>query len=299
MGSTGLVSGFLAKTSTPGVSDSQHAYQILARNETQPLTLVLGYTETGRHFNPEVGFLSRPGGFRKLEAQAVTRLRPQHSRRFQEFRPHTTFRAYWDPTGFQQTGYWHIDHQMEFKNSFEVSAGINLTREGVLKPFDSYPGITVQPGTYDHREGQLSFQTNGGAPVYSRTQVTAGGYFGGSRVSVQQNVRVRVGETLTSELSYTRNDIDLPAGRFVTNLGRLRLSYSFNPRVFVQSLIQYNDRDRVWSSNFRFGWLQQANAGVFFVYSDSHFFEDPMRDLSRPPDRSFIVKISRQFDLLN
>ena len=52
------------------------------------------------------------------------------------------------------------------------------------------------------------------------------------------------------------------------------MSYSFSPRVFVQSLIQYNDRADAWTSNFRFGWLQQANTGVFLVYTDSHDLDD-------------------------
>ena len=38
------MSGFVARTQTPGLSGSEHAYQIGARNETQPLTLALTYT---------------------------------------------------------------------------------------------------------------------------------------------------------------------------------------------------------------------------------------------------------------
>jgi hypothetical protein len=68
--------------------------------------------------------------------------------------------------------------------------------------------------------------------------------------------------------------------------------------VFVQSLVQYNDRSNSWSSNFRFGWLQQANTGIFVVYTDAHLI-DELPFVRREPDRSFIVKISRMFDVLN
>ena len=37
----------------------------------------------------------------------------------------------------------------------------------------------------------------------------------------------------TTELSYQRNDVNLPWGEFVTNLVRTRVSYSFNPRTFI------------------------------------------------------------------
>jgi hypothetical protein len=72
--------------------------------------------------------------------------------------------------------------------------------------------------------------------------VTAGGFFGGDRVQLNPQFRLRVGDRFNTEISWDRNDVDLPWGQFVTNLGRTRVSYSFSPRVFVQGLLQYNDR---------------------------------------------------------
>jgi hypothetical protein len=180
----------------------------------------------------------------------------------------------------------------------EFHTGMNVTREGVLRPFEIYPGVFVPPGTYDHVEAQLVVQSNQGAAVYGRLQFNAGGFFGGDRIGLRPELRVRVGDVFSTELSLDRNDIDLAGGRFVTNLARARVSYSFSPRIFVQSLVQYNDRADVWSSNFRFGWLQQANTGLFVVYTDSHLIDD-IRSAPRQADRSFIVKISRMFDALN
>ena len=308
IGTTGLVTGFVARTMTPGVSTSQHAYQILARRETQPITLNASFTETGRHFNPEVGFLTREGGFRKIEAQIFTRLRRTDWTRFQEIRPHTFYRGYWNLDGFQETGYWHVDSHWELKNGYEFHTGVNFTREGVVSNFEIYPEVGVAPGTYDHVETQLVLQTNEAAAVSSRLQFRAGGYFGGDRVEIELPLRIRAGEAFNTELSWTRNAIDLPVGSFVTNLASARVSYSFSPRLFVQSLVQYNDRADVWSTNFRFGWLQQANTGVFVVYTDSHTLDDrdgfallegPRDPAPRRADRSFTVKVSRMFDVLN
>jgi hypothetical protein len=298
IGRTGLVSGFVARTATPGVTESQHAFQLQARNDTEPLTLSLGYLETGRNFNPEVGFLSRTGGFRKVDGLVFSRLRPKSFARFQEIRPHSVYRAFWNHDGFQETGFWHIDTAWELKNGAEFSTGINLTREGVVEPFPIYPGVEVPAGTYDHREAQLSVQSNQGAPIAGRLQVNAGGFFGGDRVSVSPQLRFRIGDSFSSEFSWDRNAIDLPGGSFTTNLARSRVSYSFSPRMFVQSLVQYNDRANTWSSNFRFGWLQRANTGLFVVYTDSHLIDEiPFRPGNA--DRSFIVKFSRMFDALD
>ena len=298
IGETGMVSGYLARSATAGVSGSQHAYQVQARNDTQPLTLSLTFLETGEHFNPEVGFLSRTGGFRKVEGLMFSRLRPQSWSKFQEIRPHSNYRSYWNHSGFWETGYWHIDSSWELKSAWEFSTGMNLTHEGVVSGFEIYPGVLVPPGAYDHAESQLAIQSNDGAPVSGRLQVTAGGFFGGSRVRLNPQFRVRVGDRFNTEIAWDRNDVDLPSGQFVTNLGRTRVSYSFSPRVFVQGLVQYNDRANVWSSNFRFGWLQQANTGLFVVYTDSQLVDD--RGLGTEiADRSLIIKFSQMFDALN
>ncbi len=83
----------------------------------------------------------------------------------------------------------------------------------------------------------------------------------------------------------------------MTNLVRTRVSYSFNPRTFVQGLLQYNDRADLWSMNLRFGWLQAANTGLFVVYTDTHALDDLFVRPERT-DRSLIVKFSRMFDVL-
>ena len=133
--------------------------------------------------------------------------------------------------------------------------------------------------------------------------IGVGGAFGGDRLRITEALRVRGGETFSATVSYTRSDFSLPQGDFVTNLARVRASYSFSAQVFAQALLQYNDRADVWSSNFRFGWLQQANTGLFIVYTDSHPFDqiEPGFGTSRSfgPDRSLAVKFSRMFDVLD
>ena len=119
-----------------------------------------------------------------------------------------------------------------------------------------------------------------------------GGLFGGPRSTVS----LRLGERFNTQVSWERNDLELPGDAFVTNLGRLRLNYSFTTRVFVQALVQYNDRRRLWSSNVRLGMLSDANTGLFIVYDDIEGFER-FRPLGG--GRSLTVKYSHLLDLLN
>jgi hypothetical protein len=64
--------------------------------------------------------------------------------------------------------------------------------------------------------------------------------------------------------------------------------------MFLQSLVQYNNVSNITSVNARFGWLQNANTGLFIVFNiiqDTGFMD-------RYNNQSVTIKYSYQFDLL-
>jgi hypothetical protein len=297
IGDNTTVSGFVSRTQTPGLDTGrQYAYNVRSRTNVPRLDLEIGYQEVGEAFNPEVGFLSR-SAYRKGDVRVNTRFRPKDFWNLQELRPHASWRAFWGFDDFQETGYLHLDNHWQFKNAYEVHTGVNLLVDGVRTPFQIYPGVYVPPGMYRNQEAQLVFMTNQGAPFSLEVRSNIGGFFSGDRVNLSPTFRGRLGDTLTTELAYVRNDVHLPEGDFATNLGRLRVSYSFSTRMFLQGLVQYNDRADLWSMNFRFGWLQAANTGLFIVYNDTRYLYDLIEQPERT-DRSLVIKFSRMFDLL-
>jgi hypothetical protein len=107
-------------------------------------------------------------------------------------------------------------------------------------------------------------------------------------------LRGRIKDALNASVAWERNDVSLAGGRFVTNLVRTRVSYSFSPRLYLQALLQYNDRIDNWSTNVRLGWLQTAKTGLFLVVN-----ENREADAWSPRDRSVVLKLSRTLDLLD
>jgi len=290
------LSGFAATTSSPELQESQYAFKLGANFNSPGWQITGNYTEVADGFNPEVGFLRRSAnGYRKLDGMILKRIRPENRFGLLEIRPHVTYRGYWNLEGFQETGWLHVDNHLEWRKGAEVHTGINFTREGLLEPFEIADGIFVPPGTYDHKEAQLVANTNEGAWISVSARSNIGGFFGGNRIAVTPSMRLRVREVLTTEMSWGYNDVSLPGSQFTTNLARARISYSFTPHVFVQSLIQYNDRDDLWSINLRFTWLHSANTGLFVVFNQSRGFAGS--GFSR--DRSLTVKLNRIFDLLD
>ncbi len=292
IGQKGLISGFWAGTRTPGIEADDHAWRMQARYEWNGLILNAAFTQVGQGFNPEVGFLQRTA-FRKPEFLIFKRIRPGDNRfGFLELRPHTSYRSYWSFDGFLVTSFLHVDNHWEFRSGTEVHTGINFTVEGVRDTFLLAGQAPVPSGTYRHREVQLVFFTNRSKPVWIRTRHVLGGFFGGTRYNNSIALGLRLGDRFTSEWTLNRNDISLPLGEVTTHIFKARLSYSFTPRMYLQALIQYNSVIDTWSANVRFGWLQDANTGLFIVYNEG-------RTMLEPQLRSFTIKYSRVFDLLH
>ena len=60
------ISGFGAKTETPGLSGEDYAYSSAFEFRTRTYETSVSYAEVGDNFNPEVGFLERPDGYRQV-----------------------------------------------------------------------------------------------------------------------------------------------------------------------------------------------------------------------------------------
>lgn len=294
IGENGLVRAWAAKTETPGLNGDDTAFSLTGDYNNADWSVNLGYAEVGANFNPEVGFLARTD-YRRIDGRIMRRYRPDNRWNLFELRPHISYRGFWDSNDFQETGFLHVDNHWEFVTGTEIHTGINFTREGVKDPFEIVDGVFVQPGTYDENELQLVLMGNQSAPLNFSLQSIIGGRFGGDRLTLTPTLRYRIGEKFSSEFNYVYNEFDLPVpgGSFTANLARIRLSFSFTPRILLQLLAQYNEQDDRFSTNLRFSWLQSANAGLYVVYN-----EVDERGIGAPPrGKEFIIKYSRIFDV--
>jgi hypothetical protein len=295
-GRYGLVSGFVAGTSSATPRRAERAYRASASYESPTWILEAKYTDVGEGFNPEVGFLLKSGGYRRPEAMVYRALRNPGFFGLFEIRPHVSYRAYFRPDGFYETGFLHIDNHFEWAKGYELHTAMNVTHEGVRVPFEIYPGVVVPPGQYDHKEGYFVTTTDQGAPLSLNGTWVFGGFYGGRRTSLRPQVRGRLGDRFNADVRWDWNDVDLPQGSFETNLLRARVSYNFTTRLYAQAFVQWNDLSRDWSTNLRVGWLQSASTGLFVVYNEVRDTEDGLPGVR---DRSFTVKWSRIFDLLD
>ena len=292
LGKKAQITGYISKSTTPGIKNREHAFKILAVYNWNGWNLRAGYTEVGEGFNPEVGFLQR-SAFKKPEFLIFKQWRPNNTGKFLEVRPHVSYRGYWNFNNTQETGFLHIDNHWVWESGFEIHTGINFTKETVLEAFP-ISLVTIDPGIYDHKELQFVMFTNPNNKASFRNRTYIGGYFGGSRISSSNKVNLRLGDKFNAETNFNYNRLKLPNGLTNVVITGLRLAYSFTPRMFLQSLVQYNNVSEITSVNARFGWLKNANTGLFVVINivkDNDF-------LNQLNNQSITIKYSYQFDLL-
>ena len=288
------LSGFIARTSTPGLEDEDHAFAVEGRHESPRWRNRASYSEVGPDFNPEIGFVNRTN-YRRFTGMAGRRFRPAGSR-IQEWGPRAFFDHYRGFDGFEETGRYSAGGEVVTRSNARISIFVGRVREALREPFEIFPDIVVPAGTHRGKKPYyfIFFNSNRGRAVSFGGTIQGGGFFNGEQLSLTPTVNFRFGDFLTSEFGWSYNDVDLPEGSFETHLGKLRMTYAFTTDILLQALIQYNDVNDDVSTNLRFSWLGPANTGLFLVYNEVSEFGS----MSLPePDRSLILKYSRLIDV--
>lgn len=285
-----------ARTETPGRGGDEYAYSARLAYQTNVWNHSARVAQVGDGFNPEVGFMSRPGGYRSYDVSMMRLVRKPEWSWFRQWNPHASYRGvFGQRDGFYQTGYWHIDvTEIEFANSSRFGPEYNISHEGLQAPFEIAPGVVLQPGQYNWGTLGFDYQTDPSENVWANGRFDIGEFWTGTRRGGSGTVTLRRGATFSGSLTVEHNDVRLPEGDFTRTLEAVRLNYFFTPRVFVQTLTQFNNQQRIWSANVRFGWLNTAGTGLFVVFNDGReangFF-----DWVRPQQRTVFVKFTRQF----
>jgi hypothetical protein len=294
LGEDGLIQGFFGRTDSPDATEGEYAGSLASSYNSERWRLIASYQENDEDFNPEVGFLRRTGGFRKFDFAINNTTRPNGFLKYQELTPHISFTRFWNLSGDMETSVLHLHYDGLWEDSSSGGISYDIRSERVFDTF-TVSGLTVPPGSYDFNELTYSYNSDRSAPFSAGIRATTAGFFGGDIVTIRPSVNARYGETLNLSLSYSRNDIDLPSGSTITNLTSLSTAYNFTPRLYVQTLLQHNSSADLYAVNFRVGWLQDANTGLFFVYNETEGIGD---FIPTGAGRSIIVKYSHLFSVL-
>lgn len=295
LGEAWTLDGWGARTATPGALGDQFGYSVRGAYTTANWNNALRVISVGESFNPEVGFLTRTGGFRYYEMMLMRLVRDSTRRWLKDWNPHLNVRQYFRPDGFHQSGWAHVDFtELEFAGGGRFGPEVNFFHEGLERDFRIAPNVTIPAGSYNFQTLNLDWSTNPSAPLSFTFRGDFGRFYDGRRNGGNVAITARRGESFSTSLLVDYNDVHLSGGNFVRQLVGTRVAYFFTPRVFVQSLMQYNNQAQIWTANARLAWLSTAGTGLFVVYNDGEN-ADGFFSWRQPHSRSLVVKYARQF----
>ena len=292
IGKKAKISGFVSKSSTPGINNNNHAFKFSANYDWNSWNIYAQYSEVGDGFKPEVGYLER-SSFKKPSFLIFKTIRVNDNSKLLEYRPHISGRYYYDFEGNIVTTYTHIDTHWAWKSGFEVHTGYNIRKEWVSENFD-ISNLQIKTGEYNNSEFQFVLMTNKSKNLSFNSRSYFGTYFGGYKISNNASLNFRSGDKFSTLISINANNIKIKGEVLNAVISGLNLTYSFTPRMFLQSFIQYNNVSNLFSVNTRFGLLNDANTGLFIVFNilkDSDIIDEIN-------NQQITIKYTHSFDLL-
>jgi hypothetical protein len=281
------VTGYLLKSSTPGVSTEDVAKRVSAGWRDNVVSFGAEYEKVGDNFNPEVGFIRRPD----MSHYAGDFAYNPRVRRFRYLRDYTLSTAYDYYAGTDGKIETRTDSQrfnLEFANSASFAVSTTRTFERLRSTFVRY---AIPAGDYEYREQSVSYNSDRSRLLGGRINYTWGEFWNGTRRAPGGDVTFKPNHHWQIDLTYSRNDITVQSRDFITTLVGLKILYAFTSRTFLNTFLQYNSERRQLSSNLRFNIIHHPLSDIYLVFNER-------RDTTsgKVLDRGLIFKFTNLFN---
>ena len=261
------MTGFVAKTQTPGLTSGDMASYARATWLSPAFHVYTEFADLQENFNPEVGFVPRLG-IRTSKFHGEWNPRPGRFN-IRMFDPMWNITYTTDPHNRLLTRRIHNMIGTYFEDGSSVMFYFNDHFEQLDIPFPiRNTGVTVPAGTYRFGEWVFSYQSDPSRRLYTRTRYSPQTFFDGTRTDIQATVGLRATSRISAETIFNRSDVDLPWGEFIADLASLRLDLTLSPTVTLRSLSQYNSLTGELSNSIRFNWIYSPGSDIYIAYDE-------------------------------
>jgi Domain of unknown function (DUF5916) len=257
----------VAGTQTSGLSGPSLAYRFLVDYPNDVVDHFIGIRSVQADFNPEVGFVSRHG--KQISWAFSLSPRPHIlGIRSLEFLP-VAVEYYLDVNNVPESAYWEwrpIGIHMESGEDFEFNILRNFDR--LDEEFEITMGAVIPQGRYYSTRYELQVATSASRVLSGELFYGWGDYYTGTRTALSMDAILKTGPHLSFSVDYSRNDIRLADGGFVTHEVGSRIKYAFSTVLDASLFGQWNSEDQEMNMNFRVHWIPEIGSDVYLVYND-------------------------------
>lgn len=140
-------------------------------------------------------------------------------------------------------------------------------REVLTRPFQIGRGVTIPVGDYNYQRYGVNFASSGYRSVVVSLHLQNGGFYSGDRSTVNASLDWQLNRNITAKFEYEYNRIDLPEGKFNTQLMRLRTDIAFTPEWAWITTAQYDNQSELLGVNSRLQWIPRAGSEFYIIYN--------------------------------
>ena len=244
-------------------------------------------TQIGRHFDPAMGFVNRPG-IRNVNGFFRFRTRPEHS------------------DWLIANNYWMFLERVEDLDGRLQSSVLELMpwgpytkgndfyrpmwqrfREVPTEAFLLFDRLPVAAGDYSFDHWSFRVETSEARALRVYATVGAGDFYDGERRSFELDSTWRVSRHLSLDVDWQWDDVRLSSGSFISRLYRSRLAWALNARTAWILLAQYDNVSRALGLDLRLQWLPRAGQEVYFIVQEGAFRDPDDRFVTQTADATF------------
>ncbi len=248
----------------------------------------------GEDYRPRLGFANRTG------------IRQYHANGFRLFRPES------GPVRLYMAGIFGLavtdlddellDRELGVFTRVEGRAGDAAEFEAfrgfldIREPFDIAGQLNVPIGEYSFTRYNLFAEMSEGRTVAVGGKYRWGGVYGGDFRNIGGSLSFRPNRYFNIRGDYELVRFNLPAGDLDIHVGVVGSTIAINPRMFIQTDVQYDSVSENFSFLSRFSWEPQPEREIFISFGHTALIEEDRFPQSfRAQGSSLALRIGHTF----
>lgn len=261
-----LIAPYLAATRSPDQDGNNVAARMWVGWRDRFWDASAFVRQIGDAFNPTVGFVRR----RDLrQSYATVGIHPRPAvRGVQEINPYVSVDRITDLESVLMTRTATAGFEVTFVDGGRLSLEYSDQFERLTEPFEVVSDAVIPVGDYAFREASATYRSNTGRAWSGQLTIGRGGFFSGTKTSVDVGAVWRASYQLSLDLSVSHNDIALPDGSFTADVLGGRVTYGFSTKLFASGFVQYNAAADQLVTNVRVNYLHAPLSDLFLVYTE-------------------------------
>jgi hypothetical protein len=191
--------------------------------------------------------------------------------------------------------------EITLKSGFGFFTALAYNREGVTEDHQLTDKVNVPAGNYSFCGIHGFMNTPRTNRLSTMLGYEAGGFYDGSRFSLEAMPEFNVSSSFQLSASYQFDHVNFPDRnqKFSNNLARIKLTYMLNTKISASSYVQLNESDNVLITNFRLRYNPRDGNDFYLVFNELRFLKNRNMGISQPPflNRTLLLKYTHTFIL--